>query len=85
MLVKHMFDIEAVRVPVKRARTLEPARVEALAEDMLEHGQKVPIRVRADPDRPGAFVLIEGLHRLEALRALGEARVEGIVVQARVR
>ncbi len=85
MLVKHMFDIEAVRVPAKRARTLEPARVEALAEDMLEHGQKVPIRVRADPDRPGAFVLIEGLHRLEALRALGEERVEAIVVQARVR
>ena len=85
MLQKQQFEIESVRVPVKRARTLEPARVEALAEDMLEHGQKVPIRVRADPDRPGAFVLIEGLHRLEALRALGEETVEGIVVQARVR
>ena len=85
MLQKQQFEIDSVRVPVKRARTLEPARVEALAEDMLEHGQKVPIRVRADPDRPGAFVLIEGLHRLEALRALGEATVVGIVVQARVR
>ena len=85
MLQKQRFGIESVRVPVKRARTLEPARVEALAEDMLEHGQKVPIRVRVDPDRPGAFVLIEGLHRLEALRALGEETVEAIVVQARVR
>ena len=85
MLRKQQFEIESVRVPVKRVRTLEPAKVEALAEDMLEHGQQVPIRVRADPDRPGAWVLIEGLHRLEALRALGEATVEGIVVQARVR
>lgn len=85
MLVKQRFDVAAVRVPVKRARTLDPARVEALAEDMLEHGQKVPIRVRPDPDRPDSFVLIEGLHRLEALRALGEETVEAIVVQARVR
>ena len=85
MLRKQQFEIDSVRVPVKRMRTLEPARVEALAEDMLENGQQVPIRVRADPDRPGAYVLIEGLHRLEALRALGEASVEGIVVQARVR
>ena len=85
MLQKQRFPIATVRVPVKRARTLQPARVEELAEDMLEHGQKVPIRVRADPDRPGGFVLIEGLHRLEALRALGEETVEAVVVQARVR
>ena len=85
MLEKHTFEIAAVRVPAKRARTLEPARVEALAEDMLEHGQKAPIRVRADPDRPGAYILVEGLHRLEALRALGEATVEAVLVQARVR
>ena len=85
MLEKHIFDIAAVRVPVKRARTLDPARVEALAEDMLEHGQKAPIRVRIDPDRPGAYVLVEGLHRLEALRALGEASVEAVIVRAPIR
>ena len=85
MLEKQKFEIAAVRVPVKRARTIDPARVEALAEDMLEHGQKAPIRVRLDPDRPGAYVLIEGLHRLEALRALGEATVDAVVVRAPVR
>lgn len=85
MLVKHEIPIEAVRVPVKRAKTLEPAKVETLAEDILENGQQVPIRVRADPDRPGAFVLVEGLHRLEALRALGEETVETVLVQARIR
>lgn len=85
MLVKQDFPIAAVRVPVKRMKTLEPAKVEALAEDMLEHGQQVPIRVRPDPDHPGAYVLVEGLHRLEALKALGEATVVGIAVQARVR
>ncbi|KPQ26579.1 MAG: putative transcriptional regulator [Halomonas sp. HL-93] len=72
--------IDAVYVPVKRAKTLDAAKVEALANDMLENGQTTPIRVRADGKR---YVLIEGYHRLEALRALGEDRVDGFVVQAR--
>ena len=72
--------IDAVYVPVKRTRTLDAARVEALATDMLDHGQTTPIRVRADGKR---YVLIEGYHRLEALRALGEEHVDSYVVQAR--
>jgi ParB-like chromosome segregation protein Spo0J len=72
--------IDAVYVPVKRAKTLDAAKVEALATDILENGQTTPIRVRADGKR---YVLIEGYHRLEALRALGEESVDGFVVQAR--
>jgi len=48
---------------------------------MLENGQTTPIRLRADGDR---YVLIEGFHRLEALRALGEEKVEAFVVHARL-
>lgn len=81
MLETHELPIEAVRVPVKRLKTLDEARVQALAEDMLENGQTTPIRVRADGD---AYVLLEGLHRLEALKALGEAIVRGYVVRARL-
>ena len=72
--------IADIHVPVKRVRTLEPGKVEALANDILEHGQTTPIRVRADKER---FVLIEGYHRLEALRALGEDTVDSFLVQAR--
>ena len=81
VLQKTAIPIDSIHVPVKRTRTLEPERVEALATDMLENGQKTPIRVRADGDR---FVLIEGYHRLEALRALGEETVEGYIVHARL-
>ncbi len=81
MLEKHVLPIEKVRVPVKRMKTLDEVRVQALAEDILEHGQKVPIRVRADGE---GFVLIEGLHRLEALKALGEETVEGYLALARL-
>ena len=81
MLEKKTFPIEKVYVPTKRAKTLDPDRVLALANDILENGQTTPIRLRADGER---FVLIEGLHRLEALRALGEDTVEGYLVRARL-
>jgi sulfiredoxin len=65
----------------KRAKTLDPEKVEALAQDILENGQTTPIRLRQGNDR---YVLQEGLHRLEALKALGEETVEGYLVRARL-
>lgn len=86
MLERHELEIERIYVPVKRAKDLDPARVAALAEDMLEHGQTTPIRVRLEQRPEGErYVLIEGLHRLEALKALGERTVIGFVVQPRIR
>ena len=81
MLQKDNFPIDRIRVPVKRAKTLDPEKVTALAESILEEGQKTPISVRADGEN---FVLVEGLHRLEALKALGEETVEGYLVHARL-
>jgi sulfiredoxin len=74
------FRIDDIYVPVKRRQTLDPATVEAIAESMLEEGQKMPILVRRDGDR---LVLVEGLQRLEACRSLGEETIIGMLVQAR--
>jgi ParB-like chromosome segregation protein Spo0J len=81
MLKVTTIPIDDVRVPVKRAKTLEAAKVEALAESILENGQTTPISVRPDGER---YVLVEGLHRLEALKALGEETVDGYVVKPRL-
>jgi ParB-like chromosome segregation protein Spo0J len=81
MLVKQAIAIDSIHVPVKRVKTLDEAKVEEIAEDMLVNGQTTPIRLRADGDR---FVLIEGYHRLEALKALGEASVDAYLVRARL-
>ena len=81
MLEKKRLPIASIHVPVKRVKTLDPAKVEALANDILEHGQKVPIRVRQGNER---LVLIEGYHRLEAMRALGEETIDGYIVHARL-
>lgn len=72
--------IEDIYVPVKRLKTLDQSVVDEIAESMLDKGQLTPILVRNGKDR---YVLIEGLHRLEACKALGEETVVGSIVQAR--
>ncbi len=73
--------IDDIYVPVKRRASRKQQTVDALAASILEDGQRVPIQVRQDGKR---LVLIEGLHRLEACRALGEDTVLGILVRARL-
>lgn len=80
MLKKQVFQIATIYVPVRRAKTLDIGNVARIAESILEVGQNTPVLVREDGKR---YVLVEGLHRLEALKSLGETTVEGYVVQAR--
>ena len=80
MLKRENFAIEKIYVPVKRRGTLDPKRVEEIAQSMLVDGQTTPILVRPDGAR---FVLVEGLHRLEAAKALGEQTIVGFRVDAR--
>jgi sulfiredoxin len=80
MMKRETFAIADIYVPVKRRASVEQKRVEELAMSMLDKGQQTPILVRADGAR---FVLIEGLHRLEAAKALGEKTIVGFLVDAR--
>jgi ParB-like chromosome segregation protein Spo0J len=80
MLKRENFPVANIYVPVKRRATLDPKRVNEIAESMLKDGQQTPILVRPDGAR---FVLVEGLHRLEAAKALGEATIIGFRVDAR--
>ena len=79
-LENRVFRIADIYVPVKRQKTLDAATVAEIAASMLEEGQRSPILVRRDGER---LVLVEGLHRLEACKALGEETIVGLVVQAR--
>ncbi len=69
--------IDEIYVPAKRRGEIDPLRIESLAENILEEGLKVPISVRAGK---GRFVLVAGLQRLEAMKALGEDTITAIVV-----
>ncbi len=79
-MIEKDFKIENIYVPAKRRKTLQQNKVDQLAEDILDNGLKVPIQVRQGQ---GRMVLVEGFHRLEASRALGEEQIRAFVVQAR--
>jgi sulfiredoxin len=80
MLKRETITIADIYVPVKRRATLDQKRVDEIATSMLDKGQQAPIQVRADGAR---FVLVEGLHRLEAAKALGEKTIFCFLVEAR--
>ncbi|MDQ2633556.1 MAG: ParB N-terminal domain-containing protein [Pseudomonadota bacterium] len=73
-------QIDDIYVPTARRKTLHPETVRTLAEDIVENGLKTPIQVRHDGKR---HILVEGLHRLEAMKWLGETDINAYLVQAR--
>ena len=74
--------IDQIYVPAGRRHDVQPETVAELAESILEEGLKVPISVRQGE---GRYVLVSGLQRLEACKALGEETITAIVVGARLR
>lgn len=71
--------IDQIYVPIKKRKTLRPELVQEIAASILESGQQIPILVRPDE---GRLVLLEGLHRLEACKALGETTIIGVLGSA---
>ena len=80
MMKRETLAIDKIYVPAKRRATFDPKKAQEIAESILQVGQQVPILVRQDGDR---LVLVEGLHRLEACKQLGEQTISGYLVQAR--
>ncbi len=80
MMKRETFSVADIYVPIKRRTTIEQKLVDDIAASMLDSGHQTPILVRADGAR---FILVEGLHRLEAAKALGEKTIVGFRVDAR--
>ena len=71
--------IDEIYIPAAKRGPLDAEKVQALAESIAETGLQSPILVRPDKER---YVLVSGLHRLEACKALGEKQVKVNLVQA---
>jgi sulfiredoxin len=80
MMKRETFEIANIYVPAKRRAMLDAKKTQEIAESILQVGLQTPILVRKDGER---FVLVEGLHRLEACKQLGEETIPGYLVQAR--
>jgi len=75
-----VIKIDEIYVPTGLRHPLDPKKLEEIAVSIADIGQQTPILVRPDRER---YVLVSGLHRLEACRALGETTVIANLVQAR--
>jgi sulfiredoxin len=71
--------LEDIYVPARWRGTLDSAKVETIAQSILEVGQTTPIQVRKDGNR---YVLVSGFHRIEAMKALGEPTIQALIVSA---
>lgn len=75
--------IAEIYVPTKFKGTLDAAKAAALADEIVgDGGLKIPIQVRRD-EAQKRYVLVAGLHRLEAMRSLGETTIAAYIVAAR--
>jgi ParB-like chromosome segregation protein Spo0J len=72
--------LDDIYVPTGLRKELDEDKVSQAAEDMMDGDEAKPIQVRQGKDR---YVLVKGLHRVEAAKALGDETIEGIVVAAR--
>lgn len=76
--------IADIYIPAAKRGPIDADKVQAIAESIAEVGLQSPILLR--PDKPSGgkerYVLVSGLHRLEACKALGETTVKANLVQA---
>lgn len=79
MSAPQSFSIDKIHIPEKKLKGLKPGVVQDLAQSMLDVGQTDAILVRREKDH---FVLVDGLHRLEACKALGEPAILGLLISA---
>ncbi len=80
MLNLEAVPVDEIYVPIKLRKTLDETEVERVAESILAEQPQKPIQVRHGK---GRYVLVGGLNRLEAVRALGEATIDALIVHAR--
>ncbi|WP_419903147.1 ParB N-terminal domain-containing protein [Kiloniella sp.] len=79
MLKVHILKIEDIYVPTDRRKELDAAKVDLAAEEIIEEAEERPISVRKGKDR---YVLLRGVNRLEAHKALGEETIKSYIMNA---
>jgi ParB-like chromosome segregation protein Spo0J len=73
-------SISDITVPAHRARGLDTAAVDRLADSITRLGLQTPVTVRYDSEADD-ILLVAGLHRLEAARKLGWDTIPAIYTE----
>ena len=77
MLKAVVIKIKEIYVPIGLRKELNLSKVELIAEKIMEDADEHPIKVRQGKDR---YVLVRGIHRLEARKALGDETIQAYIV-----
>ena len=81
MLKAIFVKIEDVYVPAGRRKELDADKLDQAIEGIMEDVELEPIQVR---NGDGRYVLVKGIHRLEARKALGDTNIQVFIVGARL-
>ena len=81
MLKTVSIKIDQIYVPKDRLKELNIETVNVVAEEIIAEIELQPIHLRKGK---GRYVLVSGIHRLEAHKALGETDILAIIVGARL-
>ena len=81
MLKPISINIEEIYVPKDRRKELNMEKIDTIAEEILAEIDHSPIHVRKGN---GRYVLVSGVNRLEANKALGEKNIKSIIVGAKL-
>ena len=81
MLKPVSIKIDQIYVPKDRLKELKIERVNVVAEEIIAEIGPQPIHLRKGK---GRYVLVSGINRLEAHKALGETDIKAIIVGARL-
>lgn len=81
MLKPVLIKIEQIYIPTDRRKEIDLKKVGVVAETIIAEIVHPPIHVRKGK---GRYVLVSGVHRLEARKALGDKNIEVIIVGARL-
>ena len=60
---------------------IDQKRVGIFAENIRDGFKFDPIEVQPDPDRPGKYRLLDGVHRWNAFKAVGVSEIEAIIIK----
>jgi hypothetical protein len=74
-----MVKIEDIYIPAARRSELDPNKVEEICNAVIEDVEQRPIQVRKGN---GRLVLVKGINRLEARKALGDETIGAYMVSA---
>ena len=74
--------LDSIAIQDHRLRKVDTEAASRLADSIAHIGLQSPILLRPDRGDPGAYVLVAGAHRLEAVRSLGWTAVDALIVDA---